>query len=198
MEVYTFGNFSVEACAPISGVGRDVAIQRMRAIYEDMCVYARNPIGWRILSGSHGAGKTHLAAAAVRHQVLSANRSAYIGTAPDMLDMLRTGYQTNSFDALFERLRGVQLLAIDDLGTQNATAWTVEKLYQIINYRLENRLPLIVTTNEDLRKGSDPIDGRILSRLLSGVDAKPQGWSVYHVFPVADYRPRVRVKVLTD
>lgn len=190
LAAYTFTSFDVTACVPANGVNAELAISRMRSIYEDMCAYARKPQGWRILSGSHGAGKTHLAAAVVRHQVMAANRSAYIGTAPDMLDMLRQGYQTNLFDEMFDRLRKVQMLAIDDLGTQNATAWTVEKLYQIINYRLENRLALIVTTNENLRSAPDSIDGRIVSRLLSGVDST-DGWSRYHVFPVADYRPKV-------
>ncbi len=50
---------------------------------------------------------------------------------------------------------------LDDLGTQNATPWAAEKLYQIINYRYVNRLPTIVTTNVEL----DDIDGRVSSRL---------------------------------
>ena len=50
---------------------------------------------------------------------------------------------------------------IDDLGTQNATPWAQEKLYQIFNYRYVNRLPTVVTTNQPLEE----IEGRIHSRL---------------------------------
>jgi DNA replication protein DnaC len=50
---------------------------------------------------------------------------------------------------------------LDDLGTQNATPWAQEKLFQIINHRYVNRLPTVVTTNVDLQS----IDGRISSRL---------------------------------
>jgi DNA replication protein DnaC len=52
-------------------------------------------------------------------------------------------------------------LILDDFGTQNATEWAQEKLFQIINYRYINKLPLVVTTNLDL----DQIEGRIRSRL---------------------------------
>jgi DNA replication protein DnaC len=50
---------------------------------------------------------------------------------------------------------------MDDFGTHNATAWAQEKLFQIINYRYINRLPLVVTTNLLLEQ----IEPRIRSRL---------------------------------
>jgi DNA replication protein DnaC len=52
-------------------------------------------------------------------------------------------------------------LILDDFGTQNATAWAQEKLFQIINYRYTNKLPTVITTNLML----DEIEGRIRSRL---------------------------------
>jgi hypothetical protein len=39
---------------------------------------------------------------------------------------------------------------MDDFGTQNATLWAQEKLFQILNYRYVNRLATVVTTNQDL------------------------------------------------
>jgi DNA replication protein DnaC len=52
-------------------------------------------------------------------------------------------------------------LVLDDFGTQNATAWAQEKLFQILNHRYINRLPTVVTTNLDLLD----IEDRIASRL---------------------------------
>ena len=52
-------------------------------------------------------------------------------------------------------------LILDDFGTQNATGWAQEKLFQILNYRYINKLPLVVTTNLAL----DEIEARIRSRL---------------------------------
>ena len=50
---------------------------------------------------------------------------------------------------------------LDDLGTQNTTAWAREKLFQIINYRYTHKLPTVVTTNIGLNE----IDERVSSRL---------------------------------
>jgi DNA replication protein DnaC len=66
-----------------------------------------------------------------------------------------------SYDERFELLRSADLLLLDDLGTESATPWAREKLYQLINHRYVQRLPLVVTSNAPL----DQIDGRIRSRL---------------------------------
>jgi len=50
---------------------------------------------------------------------------------------------------------------LDDFGTQNATGWAQEKLFQIMNYRYINKLPTVITTNLML----DEIESRIRSRL---------------------------------
>jgi DNA replication protein DnaC len=84
-------------------------------------------------------------------------------TVPDLLDMLRFAYDSEdtTFEARFNEIRNASLLVLDDFGTQNATGWAQEKLFQILNYRYINKLPLVVTTNLDL----DQIDARIRSRL---------------------------------
>ncbi len=61
----------------------------------------------------------------------------------------------------FNEIRNASLLVLDDFGTQNATGWAQEKLFQILNYRYINKLPLVVTTNLSL----DEIEARIRSRL---------------------------------
>jgi DNA replication protein DnaC len=79
------------------------------------------------------------------------------------LDALRFTYDNpeSTFEQRFEEIRGAPLLIMDDFGTQNATAWAQEKLFQILNYRYINKLPLVVTTNLLLEQ----IEGRIRSRL---------------------------------
>ncbi|HEX5571359.1 MAG TPA: hypothetical protein VFX31_08235, partial [Ktedonobacterales bacterium] len=49
-----------------------------------------------------------------------------------------------------------------DLGAENATAWATEKLFQIINYRYNYRMPTVITTNHRLLSH---MDERIRSRL---------------------------------
>jgi len=124
--------------------------------------FSRTLTGWLVLQGNYGCGKTHLAAAVANFAVSIGIPTLFI-TVPDLLDILRFAY--NDPDATFERrfedIRSSELLIIDDFGTQNATTWAQEKLFQIINYRYINHLPLLITTNLT----DQDIDERIRSRL---------------------------------
>jgi DNA replication protein DnaC len=137
-------------------------IMSLESAYALARYYAGKLDGWLLLSGEYGCGKTHLAAA-VANFVVELNVPTLFLTVPDLLDWLRFSYDSpeTSFEQRFDEIRNVRLLVLDDLGTQNATPWAQEKLYQIINHRYVNRLPTVVTTNVDLQS----IDGRISSRL---------------------------------
>lgn len=125
-------------------------------------VYAQSLNGWLLLEGSYGCGKTHLAAAIANFAVSMGVPTLFL-TVPDLLDMLRFAYgaEDTTFEQRFDEIRNAKLLILDDFGTQNATGWAQEKLFQIINYRYINKLPLVVTTNLSLSE----IEGRIRSRL---------------------------------
>jgi DNA replication protein DnaC len=124
--------------------------------------YAKNLNGWLLLQGGYGCGKTHLAAAIANFAVEMGVPTLFL-TVPDLLDTLRFSYDSESttFEERFDEIRNAQLLVLDDFGTQNATGWAQEKLFQIINYRYINKFPLVVTTNLAL----DEVEARIRSRL---------------------------------
>lgn len=124
--------------------------------------FAQSMQGWLLLQGNYGSGKTHLAAAIANFAVEIGLPTIFI-TVPDLLDTLRYSFSApdESFEQRFEEIRQAPLLILDDFGTQNATAWAQEKLFQIINYRYTNHLPLVVTTNLNINQ----IEGRIRSRL---------------------------------
>ena len=124
--------------------------------------FAQKVDSWLLLQGGFGCGKTHLAAAIANFTVGIGVPTLFI-TVPDLLDALRFAYDSpeSTFEQRFEEIRNAPLLIMDDFGTQNATTWAQEKLFQILNYRYINRLPLVVTTNLLLEQ----IEGRIRSRL---------------------------------
>ncbi|MGC8855253.1 MAG: ATP-binding protein [Anaerolineae bacterium] len=124
--------------------------------------FARAPQGWLLLEGGYGCGKTHLAAAIANFAVSMGIPTLFI-TVPDLLDSLRFAFSDpeTTFEARFEEVRNAALLVLDDFGTQNATGWAQEKLFQIMNYRYINKLPTVITTNLML----DEIESRIRSRL---------------------------------
>ena len=136
--------------------------QSLEWAYNHARQYASSLKGWLLLQGSYGSGKTHLAAAIGNFAVQMGVPTLFL-TVPDLLDTLRFAYDSvdTTFEERFDQIRNAQLLVLDDFGTQNATGWAQEKLFQIINYRYINKLPLVVTTNLSL----DEIEARIRSRL---------------------------------
>jgi len=130
--------------------------------YQRSMHFAHNLEGWLLILGGYGCGKTHLAAAIANACVALGVPTLFL-TVPDLLDWLRYAYSDDEadFETRFEQVRRAPLLILDDLGTQNATDWAREKLFQIVNHRYVNKLPTVLTTNLAL----DEIDGRIRSRL---------------------------------
>jgi DNA replication protein DnaC len=141
----------------------NVFVPGLRAIVPRVLAYAQHPDGWLSLLGPYGVGKTHLAAATA-HEVLARDEPVLFVVAPDLLDHLRTTYgpqSTVSYDERFTLVRDAPLLVLDDLGTESATSWAREKLYQLLNHRYNLRLPTVITTN---LKPSE-LDPRIYSRM---------------------------------
>jgi len=141
---------------------RPVQADTLEMAFNQARMFAERLDGWLLLQGDYGTGKTHLAAAIANFAVGMGVPTLFI-TVPDLLDSLRFSYDNPeaTFEQRFDDIRTAPLLVMDDFGTQNATPWAQEKLFQIINYRYINRLPLVVTTNLMLEE----IEGRIRSRL---------------------------------
>jgi len=141
---------------------KPIEAQSLEAAYESSQQFARSLDGWLVLQGGFGCGKTHLAAA-IANSVVDFGIPTLFITVPDLLDFLRFSYDDpeSTFEERFEEIRNVPLLIMDDFGTQNATNWAQEKLFQIMNFRYINKLPMIVTTNLMMAE----IEPRILSRL---------------------------------
>ncbi len=143
-------------------------VASLRRAYEEARRFAEKPQGWLVLIGSYGCGKTHLAAAIANyHADLPSDKRGHIPmfvSVPDLMDHLRATFgprSTVSLDRRFEEVRTAPLLILDDLGTQNATPWVQEKLYQLFNYRYMAELPTVITTYEF----KDEMDARLRSRM---------------------------------
>jgi DNA replication protein DnaC len=154
----------------------------LRTIVPQVRTYARRPDGWLTLLGSYGVGKTHLAAA-IALESLERGEGVLFTVVPDLLDHLRTTFSPQStiaFDEQFDLLRSAPLLILDDLGTESATPWAREKLYQLINHRYNYRLPTVITSNLK----PDAIEPRIYSRLCD------PAYGVLLPITASDYRRR--------
>ncbi|MEI2689673.1 MAG: ATP-binding protein [Anaerolineae bacterium] len=137
--------------------------QNLRRAFDKARLFAAHPEGWLLFTGTYGCGKTHLAVA-IAHEVLRRGQSTLFVVTPDLLDHLRAAFgpsSETSFDERFETVRQTPLLIMDDFGSQSATPWAKEKLFQLLNHRYTAQLPTVITTNLRLSE----IEPRLRSRL---------------------------------
>jgi DNA replication protein DnaC len=138
--------------------------ENLREAYEVALAYAQEPRGWLAFIGPYAVGKTHLAAAIANMRQNMGDNVLFV-TVPDLLDHLRATYSPTSpvsYDKRLAEIRNAPLLVLDDLGTESATPWAREKLYQVFNHRYNAGLPTIITTAQTL----EDLDPRLSSRLL--------------------------------
>jgi len=130
--------------------------------------FAKSPDGWVVFMGQSGCGKTHLAAAIVNYRY-QANKPALFVVVSDFLDHLRSTFSPESkvsYDQLFEKVKTAPLLVLDDFGEQTTTPWVKEKLYQVINYRYNAKLPTVITTRYSPDEIIENLESSISSRLV--------------------------------
>jgi len=157
---HTFGTFNLREHEKLPPEDRAT----LQKAFDAAVAFAENPRGWLVFMGSYGCGKTHLAAAIGNYRKGVGEEPIFV-VVPDLLDHLRAAFSpssTISYDRRFEEVRSASLLILDDLGTQSATPWAREKLYQLLNYRYNAKLPTVITTAQAL----DEIDPRIRSRMM--------------------------------
>jgi DNA replication protein DnaC len=145
--------------------------QNLRQAFNLAVEFARSPEGWLIFQGVNGCGKTHLAAAIANYR-LAQGKPVFFVVVPELLDHLRSTFSPDSkisYDEFFEQIKEVPLLILDDFGEQSATPWAQEKLYQLINYRYNARLPMAVTTCLSLEEIEPRISSRMVDPMISVV-----------------------------
>lgn len=174
----TFGNFSLRQDEKLPKQD----LHDLKLAFETSREFAEHPRGWLLLTGPYGCGKTHLAAAIGNYQA-SLGFPPLMVSVPDLLDHLRATFSPNStvsLDRRFDEVRTTRLLILDDLGTQSATPWAKEKLYQLFNYRYNAELPTVITTPSK----TEELDPRLYSRMQ---DERICKWVI---IPVPAYRGR--------
>lgn len=121
-----------------------------------------------LFTGTPGIGKTFLSGC-IANELLNKGYTVLYQTAPVLLDRIFE-YKYNNKETskeLYDNLFNVNLLIIDDLGTENLTSAKFSELFTIINSRLLNpQTKTIISTNLSLENLAKNYDDRILSRLI--------------------------------
>ena len=127
--------------------------------------WARDKVGFLILRGNVGCGKTGLAVSILR---ANGGYGHYI-THQGMLDLRRKGYNDAKAAARVERIRNSCLLIFDELGLSVGGGDDLMMVHDLIDHRLSAMLPTVFTTNCTTEELIERIGDRAYDRLKQGV-----------------------------
>lgn len=120
-----------------------------------------------LFRGATGLGKTHLSLA-IAYPVVEKGFGVYYISCQRLMDKLqaqqfgRDGGDTDYRQMVLD----CDLLILDDLGAEFSTNFTVASLQNLINARLTENRPTIISTNLDTAQLGERYGERIVSRLL--------------------------------
>lgn len=171
--------------------GQDKALNAVEQFARDF-LDNKNPVGL-LLVGGVGSGKTHIVASLVNYLAdamelysreehpdeyidsyksdfswLDKNTGVCFVMLSELYEHLRFCYSENNSwfpKQIVNHLREVELLVLDDMGAEKASDWTKEILFNIIDYRYNEQLPMIVTTNCVPEELKEKIGDRNFDRL---------------------------------
>lgn len=135
------------------------------------------------LFGGTGLGKTHLSSAVARKVIEKGYDVLYV-TAIELV----SAFEAEQFDKvaahgeLTDKFLECDLLIIDDLGTELGGQFTVSTLYNVLNIRINKKMPTIISTNcnqqDLLKKYGERISSRIFGEfrplMFAGTDVRMQ------------------------
>jgi DNA replication protein DnaC len=116
---------------------------------------------WLLLAGAKGCGKTVAATWAVDHALSSGKSAAF--RAVSAVGAL-SQYDDGATE--MERLRGVHLLVLDELGVEFASDYAKSRFFELLDARHEACRPTILTSNLGLADASKRLGERIADRIV--------------------------------
>ena len=114
--------------------------------------------------GPPGTGKTHLAVSVIKTAISRRDVRCLFLNVPEWLNAIREAWNTDDGEPP-PNPAGYQIVVIDDLGAENATAWARERIYGLLNHRVQQRLLTIVTSNLSVTELRERLGRPTASRL---------------------------------
>lgn len=120
-----------------------------------------------LIMGNAGTGKTFITSC-IANRVLERGKTVYYQTAFRLFEIFENAKFGKTDDAaeVVRYVHDVDLLIIDDLGTEFTTQFTLAALFEIINSRIISQKSTVISTNLDFEEISERYSQRIASRFV--------------------------------
>lgn len=162
------------------GVPRRYMDARLTEFPDNTVNYSDLPDKSFYVYGPVGCGKTHLLCALLRET--SYGTSSRFVTSEELLCLIKDSFDRPpapkwqediieaNHDSIITHLCELELLAIDDLGLERTTDWSMSMMRMIINRRYNDMKRTYISGNMDLNTMASEFDHRIASRLYQMCD----------------------------
>ncbi len=169
IEKFRFDNFSLDNYSDKPDENGVIPRNRMSSFFSYCKNYAEDfskESGNILMFGDTGLGKTHLSLA-IAGVAAQKGYSVIYGSAQNLISNIENEKFGRSTSVGAEQsIHECDLLIIDDLGAEFSTQFTVSAVYNIINTRLMQSKPTIISTNFDFAEIEDRYTQRVASRIL--------------------------------
>jgi len=166
----TFENFDMSLFAN-QGENSQMVLKVMQVVCNSAMTFAENfDVSHEniLLMGNAGTGKTFVSSC-IANRALERGKTVYYQTAYKLFETFESakfGKDDDEAPDIVKYVYDVDLLIIDDLGTEFVTQFTAATLFDIINTRIISGKSTIISTNLDFETLSDMYSQRIASRFM--------------------------------
>jgi len=99
------------------------------------------------LNGNFGSGKSYLIGA-LFNELAKLDKQSAIIYFPEFLRSLKASFNNSDSSELFDFIKKIPLLLIDDIGAEKLTDWARDEILgSILQYRMDFKLPTFFTSN---------------------------------------------------
>lgn len=105
---------------------------------------------WILIYGKPGTGKSYLSFC-IANYLIDKRVPVIACSISTILEKIRefSSFGTTKLNDFYRAIEKVDLLIIDDLGSENTNEYVKAKIYNVIDLRYRSNKPLIITTNLD-------------------------------------------------
>lgn len=167
-DTFNLGFYSTENDPDIGKSPRDIAERNYKVCYNFTADFGKT-FDNLILYGQAGLGKTFLCNC-IAKELLDHGKSVIYLTAFNLFKLLENyRFHNEESEIAFETIQEIyrcDLLIIDDLGTELNNTFTTSELFSLINVRLLDEKPIVISTNLSPSGLANQYSDRIVSRIF--------------------------------